>query len=104
MSPPVKQNDNLKVHTDNWFACMRSRKTPNGNIETGFAHSIAVIMATRSYREGKKIYWDRKSEQISYNVGYPSHASGVFQTSVHAAASKLTCILLSVSSFFFKEN
>jgi hypothetical protein len=38
-----------------WFACMRSRKTPNGSIETGFAHSIAVIMATRSYREGKKM-------------------------------------------------
>src|SRR5712691_7003813 len=45
--PPVKQDDNLKAHTDNWLACMRSRKTPNGSIETGFAHSIAVIMATR---------------------------------------------------------
>jgi predicted dehydrogenase len=62
--PPVKQDDNLKAHTDNWFACMRSRKTPNGSIETGFAHSIAVIMATRSYREGKKIYWDRTREDI----------------------------------------
>ena len=62
--PPVKQDDNLKAHTDNWFACMRSRKTPNGSIETGFAHSIAVIMATRSYREGRKMYWDRKGEDI----------------------------------------
>jgi len=62
--PPVKQDDNLKAHTDNWFACMRSRKTPNGSIETGFAHSIAVIMATRSYREGRKMYWDRKREDI----------------------------------------
>ncbi len=43
---------------------MRSRSTPNGNIDTGFAHAIAVVMATRSYREGKKIYWDRKNEQI----------------------------------------
>ena len=63
--PPVEQNDDLKYHTDDWFRCMRSRQTTNGNIETGFAHSIAVIMATRSYREGKKIYWERKSEQIS---------------------------------------
>jgi predicted dehydrogenase len=62
--PPVKQDDNLKAHTDNWFACMRSRKTPNGSIETGFAHSIAVIMATRSYREGRKMYWDRQREEI----------------------------------------
>ena len=62
--PPVKQDDNLKAHTDNWLACMRSRQTPNGSIETGFAHAIAVIMATRSYREGKKIRWDRQREQI----------------------------------------
>ena len=62
--PPVNQDDNLKYHTDNWFQCMRNRKTPNGSIDTGFAHAVAVIMATRSYREGKKMYWDRKNEQI----------------------------------------
>jgi predicted dehydrogenase len=62
--PPISQDDNLKAHTDNWLACMRSRGTPNGNIDTGFAHAVAVVMATRSYREGKKLYWDRKNEQI----------------------------------------
>ena len=30
----------------------------------GFAHAVAVVMATRSYREGKKPYWDRKNEAI----------------------------------------
>ena len=62
--PPVSQDDNLKYHTDDWFQCMRSRKTPNGHIDTGFAHAVAVVMANRSYREGKKMYWDRKNEQI----------------------------------------
>jgi predicted dehydrogenase len=62
--PPVEQDDNLKAHTDDWFACMRSRKTPNGSIDTGFAHAVAVVMATRSYREGKKMYWDRTREEI----------------------------------------
>ncbi|HUS06424.1 MAG TPA: Gfo/Idh/MocA family oxidoreductase [Bryobacteraceae bacterium] len=62
--PPVDQSDDLKYHTDDWFRCMRSRQTTNGNIETGFGHSVAVVMATRSYREGKKLYWDRKTEQI----------------------------------------
>jgi predicted dehydrogenase len=62
--PPVNQDDNLKYHTDNWFECMRNRKTPNGSIDSGFAHAVAVVMATRSYREGKKLYWDRKNEQI----------------------------------------
>jgi len=68
---PLKQDDNLKAHTDDWLACMRSRKTPNGSIDTGFAHSVAVIMATRSYREGKKMYWDRKREEIMDHP--PSH-------------------------------
>ena len=62
--PSMHQSDNLKAHTDNWFECMRNRKTPNGHIETGFAHAVAVVMATRSFREGKKMYWDRKNEQI----------------------------------------
>lgn len=62
--PPVNQDDNLKYHTDDWFRCMRDRKQPNGNIDTGFAHAVAVVMATRSYREGRKMYWDRKREEI----------------------------------------
>lgn len=67
--PPIDQDDNLKYHTDNWFECMRSRKTPNGSIETGFAHSVAVIMATRSFREGRKVYWDRQKEEIVFKGG-----------------------------------
>lgn len=62
--PPVDQDDDLQYHTDDWIRCMRSRKQPNGNIDTGFAHAVAVVMATRSYREGRKMYWDRKNEEI----------------------------------------
>ena len=62
---PVHQSDDLKAHTDDWFKCLRSRAKPNGNIETGFAHSVAVVMATRSLREGKKLFWDRQHETIT---------------------------------------
>lgn len=62
---PVRGNDNNKNHLDNWIDCMRNRGTvPNGHIHTGFWHSIASIMATRAYREGKKLYWDREKEEI----------------------------------------
>jgi predicted dehydrogenase len=62
---PVYLSDENKYHLDNWVDCMRERsKVPNGNIHTGFWHSIATIMATRAYREGKKLYWDRKKEEI----------------------------------------
>src|SRR5258707_9980268 len=40
--PPVNQDENLKYHTDDWFRCMSTPKAPNGNIETGFAHAVAV--------------------------------------------------------------
>jgi hypothetical protein len=62
--PLIEQDDNLKAHTDNWLACMRNRRTPNGSIETGFAHAVAVIMATRSYREVKKIYWAGRGKRL----------------------------------------
>jgi predicted dehydrogenase len=62
--PPLHLSDDTRYHTDNWLACMRSRKTPNGSIETGFAHSVAVVLANRSYQEGKKMFWDRKNEEI----------------------------------------
>jgi predicted dehydrogenase len=61
---PIHQSDNLKHHTDNWLKCMRTREKPNGHIDTGFAHAVAVVMATRAYREGKKMYWDRQREEI----------------------------------------
>ena len=62
---PVSLSDNSKFHLDNWVDCMRNRnQVTNGNIHTGFWHSITSIMATRAYREGKKLYWDRLKEEI----------------------------------------
>jgi predicted dehydrogenase len=51
-------------HMKNWLDCLRSRNQPNASVEQGFAHSVAVIMAARAQREGKKLYWDPLSEQI----------------------------------------
>ena len=63
--PPVQVSDNSKFHLDNWIDCMRERNTDtNGHIHTGFWHSIGVVMATRAYREGKKMYWDRETEEV----------------------------------------
>ncbi|MFC1563042.1 Gfo/Idh/MocA family protein [candidate division KSB1 bacterium] len=63
--PPVNLSDDSKFHIDNWIDCMRERNpNTNGHIHTGFWHSIGIIMATRAYREGKKLYWDRKNEEI----------------------------------------
>ena len=74
--PPVRQDDNLKAHTDNWLSCLRTRQTPNGSIDSGFAHAVAVVMATRSYREGKKLYWDREKEEIAEQPPAPQGSGG----------------------------
>ncbi len=57
-------SDSDPSHMRNWFKCLRSREQPNATVEDGFAHSVAVIMASRAQREGKKLYWDRKNEEI----------------------------------------
>jgi predicted dehydrogenase len=61
---PTFMGDEDLSHMTNWFECMRSRKAPNATVINGFSHSVVVIMAARAYREGKKLYWDPKTEQI----------------------------------------
>jgi predicted dehydrogenase len=51
-------------HMKNWLDCMRSRATPNADLLSGYAHSVASIMAAQAERTGKKVYWDRKREEI----------------------------------------
>jgi predicted dehydrogenase len=51
-------------HMKNWFDSMRSRKTPNADVRSGYAHSVAVIMAAQAEITGKKLYWDPKREEI----------------------------------------
>jgi hypothetical protein len=34
-------------------------------VNEGFAHSVACMMAAKSYWQGKRLYWDSKNEQIT---------------------------------------
>lgn len=62
--PPAFIGDKDLSHMTNWIECLRSRRQPNATVQHGFAHSVAVIMAARAYREGRKLYWDPKKEAI----------------------------------------
>lgn len=62
--PPTSIGDDDLSHMTNWFECLRSRKEPNATVINGFSHSVACMMATRSYWSGKKIYWDPKTETM----------------------------------------
>ena len=62
---PINIGDEDLSHLTNWFECLRSRNTrTNATVDNGFLHSVAVIMAAQSYWQGKRLYYDSKSEQI----------------------------------------
>jgi len=63
--PPTSISDDDLSHMTNWFECLRSRKPPNATVRHGFAHSVACIMAARAYREGRKLFWDARTEEIT---------------------------------------
>lgn len=56
--------DDSVIHIMNWLNAMRSRATPNANVDHGFSHSIVCIMAAQSYWSGKKLYWNPQTEEI----------------------------------------
>jgi predicted dehydrogenase len=61
--PPAVSDEDLS-HQINWFSCLRSRQQPNTTVHDGFASAVGVIMAARAQQEGKKLYWDSKTEEI----------------------------------------
>jgi hypothetical protein len=61
---PTFISDNAPYHLTNWIECLRSRKPPNATVQHGYSHAVAVIMAARSYREGRKLWWDAQREEI----------------------------------------
>ena len=63
-----KQNVTPIEHPDhflNWLQCMRSGETPNANIDAGYQHAVAVLMAVISYDTGKKTTYDPVKRQIN---------------------------------------
>src|ERR1039458_1662739 len=64
--PPSTEGppDDSLVHIMNWLNAMRSRNTPNANVNHGFSASVVSIMAAQSYWSGKKLYWNPSTEEI----------------------------------------
>ena len=63
---PINIGDEDLSHVSNWFECLRNgNRQTNATVDHGFLHSVACIMAAQSYWQGKRLYYDRKAEQIS---------------------------------------
>jgi hypothetical protein len=52
------------AHVRNWMECIRSRKTPNGNIIAGYNHSVANIMTTAAMHTGERVTFDEKTNEV----------------------------------------
>jgi predicted dehydrogenase len=57
-------DDDDAHHVMDWLTAMQGRTEPGATVDHGFSHAIVVIMAAQSYRTGKKLYWEPKTEEI----------------------------------------
>jgi len=53
-----------QAHTDNFFACMRTRKLPNLNAELGYQIMTAIRLGVDAYREGQAKLFDPKTQKV----------------------------------------
>jgi predicted dehydrogenase len=59
-----KRMDSTFLHVREWLSCIRNGGKPSCGIDEGFEEAIVAHMAGLSYKLGRRIDWDRESEQI----------------------------------------
>jgi predicted dehydrogenase len=48
----------------NWMECVRSRKTPNADIEAGYSHSTALCMTIAAVQTGQRVSFDDAKQEV----------------------------------------
>ena len=61
---PVDQSDMLNLHINNFLDCMRTRRKPNLDVETGAKAQVLISMAVQAYREGRVLYFDEAKWKV----------------------------------------
>jgi len=51
-------------HMENWLECLRSRKSPNADIEYGHQHTVATVMAATAFETGLRQKYDPTKREI----------------------------------------
>jgi predicted dehydrogenase len=59
-----KRVDSTFLHLREWLSCIRNGGTPSCSINEGFDEAISAHMAGLSYKIGRRIEFDRKSQKI----------------------------------------
>jgi hypothetical protein len=51
-------------HVLDWLKSIRSRQQPNADIEAGYQHAVAVIMAMDAFDAGRRIVYDPERREF----------------------------------------
>ena len=59
-----KRVNTTHLHFKEWINSIRTGEKPSCNIDRAFEEAITAHMGTMSYREGRRVRWDREIEEI----------------------------------------
>ena len=59
-----KKIDVTYLHVREWLDAIRNGGTPSGDIKSAFEDGITCLMATKAYREKRRITWDPVLEKV----------------------------------------
>ncbi len=59
-----KLSNTTSLHLAEWIRCIRNGGLTSCHIERGFEEAISAHMATRAFKEGRKVFWDKEKERI----------------------------------------
>ncbi len=62
-SEGVRRNT-TQLHLAEWLYCIRNGGITSCNIDRGFEEAVSSHMATKAFREGRKVHWDAENEII----------------------------------------
>jgi predicted dehydrogenase len=60
----VEKVPNIESHMANWLRCLRTRATPRADIQAGFSHAVAGIMATKAMEENRRVRFQADTLEI----------------------------------------
>lgn len=68
-------DDATSANMKNWMECVRSRKTPNADVEAGYSHSVALCMTIAAIQTGQRVTFDDARQEVVVGAGGSTSAS-----------------------------
>jgi len=57
-------DNDTSANMRNWMECVRSRKTPNADVEAGYSHSVALCMTIAALHTGQRVTFDDSKQDV----------------------------------------